>query len=37
MTPEDKLIARCEALLQTQGREPREWPVPISRDDLVRV
>ena len=29
-----ELIDRCLKLLETSGREPKEWPVPISRDDL---
>ena len=29
-----ELIERCLKLLETNGREPKEWPVPISRDDL---
>ena len=37
MTTAQELIARMELLLQTQGREPREWPVPIHRDDLEEL
>jgi hypothetical protein len=29
-----ELIERCLKLLETNGREPEEWPVPISRADL---
>jgi hypothetical protein len=37
MSYEDALIERCCKLLETKGREPREWPVPISRDDLEEL
>lgn len=29
-----ELIERCLKLLEVNGREPEEWPVPISREDL---